>query len=395
MLHQTKANRYKDLLSFQRLLLLVATLVKYPGVGYTEFEHGFPTDKHHDALEEVRKKLKEYAESLKIYFPEHYPSVPTLRKDLELLRDYGILESRMYRWGYYLGTGVMTMEQLKVAFNALESQANYQGDPRVRQICDDISYRLRGLEIEKEDFFYPVRQNLNRVIEYTHPEDMLERQNFRDTLYHQFHILESAIIEGQAVEISRHTDFYGDAPIGLQLIWPLQLIYHDIAWYLLYECCSNNHLIVGRVSRFKNYCQIHTLKGRGIEAQKHSLKNAHKLLKNGWGLKLGTLEEQKLELEGDLELISAKVRFFPPISDFIQEGECRHPKQKLKKGPKDNQTGKIRYVDYSIQLPPRSLDEFGIWVQRYADKAQILLPSELAQSHYQNALALIERYNLG
>jgi hypothetical protein len=94
-------------------------------------------------------------------------------------------------------------------------------------------------------------------------------------------------------------------------------------------------------------------------------------------------------------LISAKVRFFPPISDFIQEGECRHPKQKLKKGPKDNQTGKIRYVDYSIQLPPRSLDEFGIWVQRYVDKAQILLPSELAQSHYQNALALIERYNLG
>lgn len=394
MSYQPKNHSYSDCLSFERLLLLIATLIKYPGIGYREFEQGTTNKKQHDALEEVRKQLKSDAQSLGIPFNEDYPSLATLRKDLELLKHYGILEPRMYRWGYYVGTGAMTADELKAAFNALESQATYQGDPRLRQMCKDISRRLKGFEIKREDFFYPVRQHLNRVVEYTDAEEMMERQKFSDTLYHQFHVLESVIVTGQAVEISRHVDLYGGNHRGLELVWPLQLIYHDIAWYLLYERCSNGHLLIGRVSRFNNYCKVTNGSGRGIAAQKHSLKNAHKLLKNGWGLKLGTLDEQKLELQGNLAFITIKVRFFPPVSDFIQEGERRHPKQQLKRGEKDCQTGKVKYLDYCIRLPPRSLDEFSIWVQRYADKAQILSPPDLAERHYQNALALVERYRL-
>jgi len=43
---------------------------------------------------------------------------PTLRKDLETLRRYGILDRQMYRWGYYLGTGALRRDELQVAFNA-------------------------------------------------------------------------------------------------------------------------------------------------------------------------------------------------------------------------------------------------------------------------------------
>ncbi len=56
----------------------------------------------------------------------------------------------MYRWGYYLGTGVMSQEELKVAVNALASQAKYQGDAQLRRIYETLSKRLRGLDMNYE-----------------------------------------------------------------------------------------------------------------------------------------------------------------------------------------------------------------------------------------------------
>jgi hypothetical protein len=47
------------------------------------------------------------------------------------------------------------------------------------------------------------------------------------------------------------------------------------------------------------------------------------LLEKGWGLFLGKAEEQRLELEGKINLIKVKVRFFPTVIDFILEGELR------------------------------------------------------------------------
>jgi len=55
-----------------------------------------------------------------------------------------------------------------------------------------------------------------------------------------------AISKGQAIEISRGSDHIGRATSDCK--WPLQLIYHDIAWYLIYEYCNNEHLAVGRVN---------------------------------------------------------------------------------------------------------------------------------------------------
>jgi predicted DNA-binding transcriptional regulator YafY len=397
MVKKTRSHAYTDIKAFERLMLLIATLLKYPGVGYREVDNlencSNKGHQHHDALTEVQHYLRQLAASLNRELPNRYPATATLRKDLETLRDYQILDRRMYRWGYYLGTGALTPKELQITFNALASQAIYQGDPRMRQIYYQLLQRLRGFKSEPDsDFFYPVRQHLNRAINYTDPQEMMEKGEYRQTLFHQIDKIENAIVQGQAIEISRQTNFY-DNQLGCILIWPLQLIYYDIAWYLLYEYCSHGGLAIGRLNRFGNYCKIYTRQGRGIEAQKQSLRQAHQLLERGWGLKLGDVEEQKLELENKLEFIDIKVRFFPPVSYFIEEGELRHPQQKLKRGSKEPLTGKPKYVDYLIQLPPRSLDEFSIWVQRYGDRAQVLSPPELVEKHRQIALALARRYS--
>ena len=395
MKNTSRSHSSIEIQAFERLMLLIATFIKYPGVGHQDNDSLVHTSQntHHNALVEVRNKMREVASLINIYMPEDYPSIATLRKDLEKLRTYHILERRMYRWGYYLGTGVMEKDELKIAFDALSSQAIYQGDPRLRDIHRKLKTRLRGFQLEsKSDFFYPVRQHLNRAINYTDPQEMMAKGQNRDTLFHQINSIESAIIQGQAIEISRHTDLYGGNRLGRIVIYPLQLIYHDIAWYLLYEECSNNFLSIGRVNRYKNYCHIYIDKRRDIDTQRKSLENAYQLLTNGWGLKLGTLEEQQLELEGELDFIPVKVRFYPPISNFMLEGELRHPNQKVKEGIKNQTTGKLEYVDYCIDLPPRSLDEFAIWVHRYMDKAQIITPTELVEKHYQAAQNLVSRY---
>jgi len=106
-----------------------------------------------------------------------------------------------------------------------------------------------------------------------------------------------------------------------------QLIYHDIAWYLIYEYCNNGHLAVGRVNRFKNYCKLTC--DRSLDAQHMSLHNAHKLIENGWGFYLGEPAQQQAELQCQLDFETVKVRFFPPVMAFIEEGK-RHHSQKIK-----------------------------------------------------------------
>ena len=382
-----------DIKAFERIMLLIATFLKYPGVGCPE-AFGSDSKKHHDALEQVRSRFQNLATTYGIELPQGYPAIPTLRKDLEILRKYGILDERMYRWGYYLGTGAMSQEELKVALNALFSQAKFQADPQVRRIHETLSKRLRGLNLELNgDLFYPVRQHLNRAIIYTDPEEMMNLGKNKDNLYHQLPILEKAISQGQAIEISRQSNPYNKNHIGIIQVYPLQLIYHDIAWYLLYEYCSNGHLAIGRVNRFANYCQISSQTGRGITLQRESLTKAYQLLENGWGLNLGGVEEQHLELWGELKFIEVKVRFYPPATIFILEGDRRHPKQTITKGIKNKTTGELLYVDYTIPLPRRSIDEFMLWVHRCMDAAQVISPPSLLEKHHQAAIKLLNRYS--
>ena len=380
----SKLNSYLNSQALERLLLLVATLVKNPGIGCSD-EFRKDNSKHHNALELVRLELKNLAAALNIELPDKYPSSSTLRKDLELLRDYQILDRRMYRWGYYLGAGVMNKQELKTVFDTLESQAKYQGDPELRRIYKLLKKRLTGFEFDEQGFFYPVRQYLNRAINHTDPQEMMNKGEYRHTLFHHIDLLEEAIVKGQAIELYRVSDPYQENKLGLITLYPLQLIYYDIAWYLIYESNVDGTLSIGRINRFKEYFKIiDTSENRSFIQQQQSLNKAHKLLENGWGLKLGNLEQQKLELSGQLALIPIKVRFFPPVSAFIAEGELRHPRQIIEKHQD--------YLDYSIALPSRSLDEFRFWVNRYSNNAIILSPPELREEHYQSALSLVQKY---
>jgi len=109
-------------------------------------------------------------------------------------------------------------------------------------------------------------------------------------------------------------------------VWPLQLIYHDIAWYLIYEYCNNGHLAVGRVNPSRTTAKF--LLASQFRPNT-SLQNAHKLIENGWGFYLGEPAQQQTELQSTY-FETVKVRFFPPVMAFIEEGKRRHHSQKSK-----------------------------------------------------------------
>ncbi|MBF2073425.1 MAG: WYL domain-containing protein [Synechococcales cyanobacterium C42_A2020_086] len=378
---------YSDRTAFERLMLLIATLVQHPGVGSAERVERV-SEKHHDALVEVQQRLQEVAGKQGISLTAC--SLPTLRKDLGVLRRWGILEQHMYRWGYYLGTGAMNREELQVALNALYSQARYQRDPEVTKLYERLERRLRGLHLS-EQLFYPVRTHIDRAVVYTDPEEMMAQRQYRGTLFEKLEALEESIIQGQAIELFRSRNPYRTGETRYMQVYPLQLVYADIAWYLLHEDCESGHLALSRLDRLSDHFQPIEGKQQNTEQQWQSLQMAHRLLETGWGLFLGTTEEQRLEKLGQLEPVEVTVRFFPEVMSFILEGEKRHPAQKIHAGPK-GKDGRLEYLDYTVKLPRRSLNEFCYWVCRFMGNTQFISPPELIEKHKQMAQELLTRY---
>jgi hypothetical protein len=371
----------------ERLLLLIATLAQFPGVGCPE---STKHDGHHDALQAVVTQMQTYAQSIGHPLPAY--SVHTLRKDCLLLKRYGILDNRMYRWGYYLGTGAMSREELGLALQALAAQAEIQGDPRILAVYQRLERRLRGVNLELGgQLFYPVRSQLERTIVPTNPDEMRRKGEYKSTLFARLPELEQAMITGQAIEIYRRTSPYQPKRVGHQKVYPLQLIYADIAWYLLTENVENGHLAVSRLDRFSDYWQPLAIHDRGLEKQKQQLTVAHTLLHHGWGLSLGNFDEQQLERQCKLSLIDIRVRFFQAVAPFILEGQQRHPRQQLKRKRK-NHHGQIIELDYCIQLPPRSVPEFSRWVRSFGTNAQVIAPAHLVQDFAQMAQTLSQMY---
>lgn len=378
---------YSDANSFDRLLLLIATLAQHPGIGSRTVSEV----RSMAALDEIQMQMKAIATHLNLDIPNY--SVHTLRKDLATLRQYEILDRNRHDWGYYLGTGVLNREELCLALHALTSLATHQGDPQAKRIQQKLIQRLRGLDADLQGkLFYPVRQHTNRATVETDPDILIRSRKGTATLFHELEIVEVAISQGQALELAFSGGFYGKKRTQLIRVYPLQLIYHDIAWYLLCEYQQDGHFAMHRINRLKSYYKILTPSGRGIEQQSKQLAIAHQLLQNGWGLFLGEPDQQKAELEEKLPLEAVKVRFFPAVMEFILEGDRRHPNQRIRIGPKDRQTGQPKYVDFSITLPQRSLKEFSLWVNRYMEHAQVLSPPHLVEQYCQASQALAGRY---
>ncbi|MEO0804122.1 MAG: WYL domain-containing protein [Cyanobacteria bacterium J06642_2] len=399
----TPAHAYTTLAAFERLLLIVAAIALYPGVGAREDED------EGGGLEQLQARVTALGTEYGIEVRAR--SVATLRKDIATLRQYGILGRQPYREGYFIGTGVMSPSECELALQALRSMGHYQADPMSHVIYQAISKRLRGHARSPSSFeslersLYPVRQQLNRVVHDVDPEEMMRQGRYRRTLIHHLDALERAMVSGQVVELSRSRNVYASEAVGARTgtmqVWPLQLAFHDVAWYLIYDVCpavgekGSGHLAIGRLDRFADVCRvIENIPARSLEMQLQRLEAAHRLVVQGWGLFLGGREEQRRELAGLLKFETVRVRFWGEAVPFIVEGERRHPSQTIRKGSRSAIDGRVQFVDYQVMLPPRSLSEFCRWSYKFVPSVQFLAPQSLADKHREVLKETSARYGL-
>ncbi|SBO42699.1 AAA family ATPase [Cyanobium sp. NIES-981] len=202
---------------FQRLFTLLRHLLQQP------FDH------------QAGRPLPEHLIERTGAIPGAYLSgeAATLRKDLEkLLTPYGFRSRNdNVRHGYALGTALLSAHRLREVHAVVSQAAGRLEDPSAQDLLAELEQRLQwgGIGLDRQA---PVRAFANRSIvsgALVRPDCLAaERQAER---------LETAIVERRRVVLERYSaaGTFADSPSGLLLVWPLQILFHNIGWYLVYE----------------------------------------------------------------------------------------------------------------------------------------------------------------
>jgi predicted kinase len=157
----------------------------------------------------------------------------TLRKDLEkLLTPYGFRPPRdNVRHGYALGTALLSAQRLREIHGVVSQAAGRLADPTAQDLLRELEQRLAwgGIAVDRTP---PVRAFANRSIVssvLTRPDSLAAER--------QAEALERAIVERRRLVLERYVSVaaFPGSPLGTFRVWPLQLLFHTIGWYLVFE----------------------------------------------------------------------------------------------------------------------------------------------------------------
>lgn len=256
----------------------------------------------------------------------------TLRKDIEkILSPYGFRHRNdNVRHGYALGTALLSAHRLREIHGVVSQAAGRLADPSAQDLLAELEQRLAwgGIEVDGSP---PVRAFANRSIvssALVRPDSLAAER--------QAEALETAIVERRRIELERYASVgsFADSPSGSFRVWPLQLLFHNIGWYLVFEVDNvgrEEGLI--RSERIDRLALRRSERGnrRSEEAHLQALKRLELLLHHSGGIYFGD------NLEGQLRLCSpnARIRAKQLMTlrfccqgwcfAFIREGLQRYP----------------------------------------------------------------------
>ncbi|MEB3215640.1 MAG: WYL domain-containing protein [Nostocales cyanobacterium 94392] len=337
----------------------------------------------------------------------------TIRKDIEkVLKPYQILPSFPMRKGYCAGTGILSQQELIKVFEILQSQANSLDDPLALDLYNTFKQKmLQSKFINPNENIYPVRSITNNCI-------IDEKYLHETSLFKKLPYLEDAIINGKLIEFSRFSSsakYQGDAKSFIQ-VYPLQIIFHNLAWYLGYECVKGEEepglLRFERLDRlFLGNLQNQS---RSRQQQEKALENLHKLIQGGAGIFLGnSVTNQQKFLSSDKKThsqacVTVELWFNDKIYHFITEGPKRFSKIKMarpKSSPKVNLPKSIFFWDeptedkdfpnrFQVILTKWSLQDFDLWrwIIGFGANVKVIKPPELVEKIKQIGQGIADNY---
>ncbi len=256
----------------------------------------------------------------------------TLRKDLEkILTPYGFRNRNdNVRHGYCLGTAVLPPARLREVHNVVRQAAGRLADPSAQDLLAELDERLGWAGISA-DGLPPVRSYARHAVVDT----ALVR---RDSLAapRRAEAIEAAIVEHRRVLLQRYPGMgsFADSPDGELRVWPLQLIFHNVGWYLLFEedQVGQEHGLIRseRLDRLALRNSIGDLR-RSPEEHATAINRLERLLHHSGGIYFGSDLEQQLALASataqrrSQALVTLRFCCAPWAFAFIREGLQRYP----------------------------------------------------------------------
>ena len=290
----------------------------------------------------------------------------TLRKDLEkLLTPYGFRHRNdNVRHGYAIGTALLSSHRLREVHAVVSQAAGRLADPTAQDLLSALEERLHWGGIET-DTSCPVRAFANRSIvssALVRPDSLAAAR--------QAELLENAIVGRRRIELERYASVasFPGSPSGVFRAWPLQLLFHNIGWYLVYEEDSigrEEGLI--RCERIDRLALRQSERGyrRSDEAHRNAIQRLEILLALSGGIYFGDDLDAQLQLCSTASKTRAKalttLRFCCQSWSFafIREGLQKYP---------------IGHTRYSKSLP-------GDTWWHHPKAPHVLEPGSAADSH--------------
>lgn len=320
----------------------------------------------------------------------------SVRKDIEkVFKPYKILPEFPMKRGYFAGTAILAQEDLIKVFQLLETQGKSLDDPIALQVYEIFKQRMKTSKLAPIDS-YPVRAIHNRSI--VDLEMISESSVARDTT-----AVESAIEAGKLLELGRipKGESFNNQNGNLFKAYPLQIVFHNIGWYLgfeHYEGEKKGLLQFERMDRL--FLGEPQSKARSRNLQLKSLDQLITLYKACGGIFLGNdpksqqqylssnpEERQKVE-------VTIEIWFTDPIFAFISEGTKRFPLRQMKMSQPLNRNllrrnrslfslRKTADPDFPhrfrVNLPQWSLEDFDLhrWILGFGGQAKVVSPNTL------------------
>jgi predicted kinase len=319
-----------------------------------------------------------------------------LRKDIQnVLKPYGLLSEFPMKRGYFIGTGILSAQELLQVYHILHSQAQNLEDPLAVQTLNTLKERLQQSHMLSE-LPYPVKIINNRPIfnDEWLPSSALARKTDE---------LAQAIEQGQLLELNRFQGVgqFRENPSDFFPAWPLQITFHNIAWYLGYEIATGDQAGLLQFERLDRLLlgrpQSET---RSRDQQLKALKKLHRLSAACGGLHLGKdvqAQRQYLGNRAERQAITMTVElwFTNEIFKFVSEGTQRFPPAHMKMSsrpagpPLSAAAAKLyslhkspdpRYPNrFQVVLPIWALEDVDLrrWIAGFGDQVRVISPPEL------------------
>jgi predicted kinase len=320
-----------------------------------------------------------------------------IRKDFErVLKPFGILPPYRQRRGYFIGSGILSEQQLLRVAGLLQAQAKTIQDPVALSILDTLRVRLQRSQ-QDLDTLYPVRAIANRTIVKA---DLLPSSAMVRTTEQ----LEADIEAGRLMEVNRFVGGgrFDDHSDDFVMIWPLQIVFHNIGWYLGYEIAAGpaaGLLQFERLDRlFRGQPQS---RQRSLDKQQKALDRLQKLHQACGGLYLGNDPKQQQKFLSPRAYIREPVTitlelwFTDKMFAFISEGTQRFPDTQMQLSPKPGETKPQkdtlfclpRSTDshyphrFRVQLPQWSIHDRDLrrWIIGFGAEVKVVSPPAMMQ----------------